>query len=99
MTDEIDYTPRPHRTLEEIEDLAAFIEARVEPVRAAAAHGSDEHEAFEALLNLVAFTKGGAEASVQNGNDPYWQFHSLAVAARRWKGHHDFQAGWAWDAV
>lgn len=99
MTDNIEYALPPHRTLEEVEALVDFIEARVDPLRVAAEYGSEEREAFEALLNLVFFTKGVAQARARKGDEPYWEFHSLNVLARRWKQHPDHQSAWDEDAT
>jgi len=94
VTDLTEYTPRPHRTLDEIEALAAFIEARVEPGRVAVEYGSEERTALEALLGLVHYTKGLAVAEVRRGDDPSVPFCGLSLVAWKWKDHPDWQPGW-----
>lgn len=94
MTDQPKYTPRPQRTLDEIEALVAFIDARVEPARVATEYDSEERKALEALLNIVYYTKGIATETIKGGDDPSMPFHALAVVAWKWKDHPDFQPGW-----
>ena len=94
VTDQNPYTPPPPRTQEDIEALVAFIQARVKPLRDSAAYDSDEYRAFQALLDLAVYVKGVAQGEVGRGEEPYLEFHYLAVAARNWDGHPDFQAHW-----
>lgn len=46
MTEQSAYTPPPHFTQQEIDDLAAFIKARVEPLRHKADYRSEEFKVF-----------------------------------------------------
>ena len=94
MTDLTEYTPRPHRTLDEIDALVAFIDARVEPARVGAEYGSEQRTALEALLGLVHYIKGMAQGEVNNGEDPSTQFYGLAMVAWKWKEHPDWQTDW-----
>jgi hypothetical protein len=94
VTDPTKYTPRPHRTLEEIEALVAFIDARIEPLRVATKYDGEERKALQALANLVHYVKGLAKAEIKYGDDPSNEFHALAMAAWKWKDHPDWQPGW-----
>jgi hypothetical protein len=103
MTEQSTYTPQPPFTQQEIDDLVSFIEARVEPLLNAALTAADypsgERKALQALLNLAAYMKGYANAEISDGENPIVMFHSLALVARQWDEHPDFQPSWAADYV
>lgn len=94
MVDQDTYLPPPPRTQEDIDALVAFIRARVEPLRNEA-FGSEGYKAFQALLDIVFFSKGVAQAVLERGEDPSVQFYYLASAARNWDDHPDFQSDWS----
>lgn len=94
MTDQTEYPTQPPRTQEDIDALVAFIGDRVKPLRNKAEFDSDEYKAFQALLDLAVYVKGSAEWELEQGNDPSMPFHYLALIARQWHGHPDFQPSW-----
>jgi hypothetical protein len=94
VTDQTEYTPEPPRSQEDIDALVAFIQARVGPLRDAARYDSEEGRAFQALLDLALYIKGVAQSELSHGDDPSMPFHYLALAARRWGTHSDFQPTW-----
>lgn len=94
MTDQPTYTPPPARTQEDIDALVSFIQARVKPLRDAAQYDSEEHKALQALLDLSVYIRGSAESELARGDEPYMQFHYLALVTRQWDGHPDFQSAW-----
>ncbi|MER5277828.1 hypothetical protein ABT025_18995 [Streptomyces sp. NPDC002809] len=81
-------------TLTDIEALGAFIKARITPLHEKAAYRSNELRAFQALLDTVVVVTGSAETAVKQGEYLGMQRLSLAVIARQWKDHPDFQAAW-----
>lgn len=81
-------------TMADIEALEAFIKARVAPLHRDAVYKSEELRAFQALLDAVAITTGSAEAATKQGEYLGLQRLSLAVIARQWSDHPDFQAAW-----
>lgn len=81
-------------TLADIEALGSFIKARVTPPHQKAEYKSEELRAFQALLDTVAVVTGSAEAATKRGEYLGVQRLSLAVIARQWKEHPDFQAAW-----
>lgn len=93
-TDQTGYRPQPPRTQEDIDGLVVFICARVDPLRDAARYDSEEFKAFQAMLDLSFYIKGSAQADLKHGDDPWMQFHYLALVARKWDEHPDFQPAW-----
>ncbi|WP_158935114.1 hypothetical protein [Streptomyces capuensis] len=81
-------------TVADIEALGAFIKARVTPPHRKAAYKSEELRAFQALLDTVAVVTGSAEAAAKQGEYLGMQRLSLAVIARQWKEHPEFQVSW-----
>lgn len=77
-----------------MDELVSFLQARVKPLRDAARHRSEEQMAFQGLLDLSAYMKGSAEWELEQGKSPSMQFHYLAVIARQWHAHPDFQLSW-----
>jgi hypothetical protein len=94
MADQSTYTPPPPRTQEDIDALVSFIQDRVKPLRDAARYDTEERKALQALLDLSAYIKGSAESELARGDEPYMQFHYLALVARQWDGDSDFQSAW-----
>lgn len=94
MTNQSTYTPPPPRTQEDIDALVAFIQAQVEPLRDAARYDTEECKAFQALLDIAVHIKGSAQAELKRGDEPFMEFHHLAVVARRWSSHPNFQPAW-----
>ncbi|MFE6405165.1 hypothetical protein [Streptomyces alboflavus] len=90
MTD----TLPPQRTLDDVTALADFITARVKPLRDAVLSDTDEFRAFQALLELVAFTSGVASGVSEEGRSPNVQFFCLRATAQRWADHPDFLPTW-----
>jgi hypothetical protein len=78
----------------DIEALEAFIKARVTPLHRKAAYKSEELRAFQALLDAVTVTIGSAEAATKQDQYLGMQRLTLAVIARQWNDHPDFQAEW-----
>jgi len=94
MTEQSTYMP-PSYTQQEIDDLASFIQARVKPLRDAADYGSEERRAFEGILWLTPYMRGIASWEIDSSKSPSTVFHCLAVIARQWDDHPDFQPSWA----
>jgi hypothetical protein len=94
MADQDTYLPPPPRTQEDIDALVAFIQARVKPLRDAARYDGEEYKALQALLDLTVYIKGSAESELARGDEPYMQFHYLALVTRQWNDHPDFQPAW-----
>jgi hypothetical protein len=88
------YTPPPPHTQEDIDALVSFIQARVKPLRDAARYDTEEHKALQALLDLTVYILGSAQAVLARGDDPHMEFHYLALVARQWQDHPDFQPAW-----
>lgn len=87
-------TNQTTRTAEDIYALVAFIQDRVKPLRDGARYDTEEHKALQALLDLAVYIKGSAESELARGDEPYMQFHYLALVSRQWDGHPDFQSAW-----
>lgn len=81
-------------TMADVEALEAFIKDRVTPLHREAAYKSEELRAFQALLDVVTVTMGSAEATMRQGKYLGVQRYALAVIARQWRDHPDFQASW-----
>ncbi|WP_159024379.1 hypothetical protein [Streptomyces scabiei] len=94
MTNESAYAPAEPYTQEDIDALVAFVQARVKPLRDAARYDSEEAKALGALLGLTYYVKGVAQAELERGDDPAMPFHYLALVARQWNDHPDFQPAW-----
>lgn len=94
MSTETAYTPPPPRTIEDIEDLVAFIAARVKPLRDAAHYQSDECRAFQALLDVSVCMHGAAQSVALRGESVVMEYHHLARIADQWRAHADFKQSW-----
>ncbi|KPI31363.1 hypothetical protein OV320_2579 [Actinobacteria bacterium OV320] len=84
----------PAKTMDDINKVADFIKARVEPLRASAKYDSDQRRAHQALLDMVSVAQGSAWAETARGDDPRMEYFFLATAAREWRGHPDFLPEW-----
>ena len=94
MSTETAYTPPPPRTIEDVEDLVSFIQARVTPLRDAARYNSEEFRAFQSLIDVAAFMLGAAQSVSLRGESPAMEYYYLAQIARRWHDHTDFKQSW-----
>ncbi|MFF7476573.1 hypothetical protein [Streptomyces sp. NPDC008092] len=95
MTDQDPYTLPPKRTQQDIDALVAFIRCRVESLRDTARSNTEEYRVSQALLDITAYILGTAQAVIERGDNPGSQYGSLAVVARRWDRHPDFQPAWS----
>jgi hypothetical protein len=87
-------TPRPAKTMDDIDQIATFIRARVEPLRYSAEVNSDEERAHQALLDIALVAQGVAQADVVRGDTPTMPFFYLLMAARQWRDHPEFLPEW-----
>jgi hypothetical protein len=94
MTQADAYTPPPAKTMDDIDKVADFIKARVEPLHSGVPYNSDEGRAYQALLDMVTVTQGAAQAEIKRGDDPRMPYFYLTVAARQWRKHPNFLPEW-----
>lgn len=88
------YTPPPAKTMDDIDKVRDFINARVKLLRAKAEPGSDEERAYQAFLDMTTVIKGAAQAEIRNGDDPSMPHFYLCIAAQQWRDHPDFLPEW-----
>ena len=89
------YTLPPAKTMDDIEKVISFIEARVKPLRDKAPYNSDTERSHQALLDMVTVTRGVAQSEISHGADPVMPYFHLTIAARQWRHHPDFLPQWA----
>lgn len=94
MTQADDYTPPPTKTMDDIDKVRDFINARVKPLRDKAEPGSDEERAYQALLDVATVIKGAARSEIENSDDPSMPHFYLCIAAQQWRNHPDFLPEW-----
>lgn len=84
------YTPPLAKTMDDIDKVRDFINARVTPLRDNAEPGSDEERAYQALLDMATVIKGAAQAAIERGANPSMPHFDLCIAAKQWHDHPDF---------
>jgi hypothetical protein len=88
------YTPPPAKTMDDIDKVLDFIQARVTPLRDAIPYGSTEERPHQALLDMATVIKGAAQAEIARGDNPSMPHFYLTMAARQWSDHPDFLPEW-----
>ncbi|MEU3795319.1 hypothetical protein AB0F07_36955 [Streptomyces fructofermentans] len=87
--------PRSHQpTLEDVRELAQFIQDRARDLARSSHAHTDEYRSAQALTDLVSLIAGAAEASAESSVRV--QHFCLATAAKRWSDHPDFDPAWEW---
>ena len=94
MTQADAYTPPPAKTMDDIDKVADFIEARVRPLRDTIPFKSDQERSLQALLDLLVVLKASARSDIERGEDPSMQHFQLTIAACQWQDHPDFLPEW-----
>ncbi|GAX57354.1 hypothetical protein [Streptomyces olivochromogenes] len=94
MTQADAYTPPLAKTMDDIDKVIDFINARVKPLRDAIPYSSTEDRPHQALLDMTTVIKGAAQAEIARGDNPSTLHFFLTIAARQWRDHPDFLPEW-----